>query len=409
MKEFWDWLLGPEMPPHGHCYLWNPDLVYLHVGSDLVITASYFTIPFALVYLVRRRDDLKFNALFYMFALFIFACGATHLMNIYNVWHGAYWLSGGVKLVTAVASLGTAIMVWPTIPKALAVPSNSQLLVLNQKMQQEIDIKEQKQQEVERLSADLTELVDQRTRELAEARLMRTLVEKTNASLERSNEVLGQYARVTAYDMREPLRSVRIYTQMVEDKLGDKLDDEAKQWLTMILNANRRVENMVDGLRNYSESGEDGEVVDLDLDALLSEVLGELGDQVKKTGTVIKREPLGHTRGVREHYRQLMLQLIGNGIKFSAGHASPEVEIGPLPSSGAGVGFYVRDNGIGVAKQYHARILGLFERLNSDPELAGTGVGLAICKRIVDESGGRLDVVSEEGKGAEFRVVMPSS
>ena len=103
-----------------------------------------------------------------------------------------------------------------------------------------------------------------------------------------------------------------------------------------------------------------------------------------------------------------MLQLIGNGIKFSAGHETPKVEIGPLPSSGAGVGFYVRDNGVGIAKQYHARILGLFERLNSDPELAGTGVGLAICKRIVDESGGRLDVVSDEGKGAEFRVTMPS-
>lgn len=409
MKGFWDWLLGPEMPPHGHCYLWNPELVYLHVISDVVITVSYFTIPFALVFLVRGRDDLKFNSLFYMFALFIFACGATHLMNIYNVWHGAYWLSGGVKLITALASLGTAVMVWPAIPAALAMPSNRQLMMLNEQLRGEIDERERKQQEVERLSSDLSELVDQRTRELAEARLMRTLVEKTNASLERSNEVLGQYARVTAYDMREPLRSVRVYAQMLSDKLGDNLDDEAQQCLKMILNANQRVENMVDGLRNYSECDKDGEVADLDLDALLRGVLEELGAEVRKTGVKIDSQPLGHTRGVREHYRQLMLQLIGNGIKFSAGHVSPKVEIGPLPSTGAGVGFYVRDNGVGIAKQYHARILGLFERLNSDPALAGTGVGLAICKRIVDESGGRLDVVSDEGQGAEFRVTMPAS
>ena len=408
MKGFWDWLLGPEMPPHGHCYLWNPELVYLHVISDVVITVSYFTIPFALVYLVRKRDDLKFNSLFYMFALFIFACGATHLMNIYNVWHGAYWLSGGVKLITALASLGTAVLIWPIIPKALAIPSNSQLMALNQQLQSEVDERLRKQQEVERLSNDLSELVEQRTRELAEARLMRTLVEKTNSSLERSNEVLGQYARVTAYDMREPLRSVRVYAQTLSDKLGDSLDEEGRQCIKMILGANKRVENMVDGLRNYSECDKEGEVVDLDLDALLQDVLNELGDEVRKTGVQIDHQPLGHTHGVREHYRQLMLQLIGNGIKFSAGHETPKVEIGPLPSSGAGVGFYVRDNGVGIAKQYHARILGLFERLNSDPELAGTGVGLAICKRIVDESGGRLDVVSDEGKGAEFRVTMPS-
>ena len=408
MKGFWDWLLGPEMPPHGHCYLWNSELVYLHVISDVVITVSYFTIPFALVYLVRKRDDLKFNSLFYMFALFIFACGATHLMNIYNVWHGAYWLSGGVKLITALASLGTALLIWPIIPKALAIPSNSQLMALNQQLQSEVDGRLRKQQEVERLSNDLSELVEQRTRELAEARLMRTLVEKTNSSLERSNEVLGQYARVTAYDMREPLRSVRVYAQMLSDKLGDSLDDEGRQCIKMILGANKRVENMVDGLRNYSECDKEGEVVDLDLDALLLDVLNELGDEVRNTGVQIDHQPLGHTHGVREHYRQLMLQLISNGIKFSAGHETPRVEIGPLPSGGAGVGFYVRDNGVGIAKQYHARILGLFERLNSDPELAGTGVGLAICKRIVDESGGRLDVVSDEGKGAEFRVTMPS-
>ena len=111
MESFWDKLLGDSMPPHGHCYLWNDQLVALHVTSDAIITASYFTIPLALIYLVRKRDDLHFNYMFVLFGIFIFACGVTHVMNIYNVWHGAYWLSGIIKAITAVASLGTAILV----------------------------------------------------------------------------------------------------------------------------------------------------------------------------------------------------------------------------------------------------------------------------------------------------------
>ena len=127
MNSWKELILGPTMPPHGHCYLWNEELVYLHVISDALITLSYMTIPIALIVLVQKRDDLKFNYMFRLFAVFIFACGATHLVNIWNVWHGAYWLSGFVKAITAVASVGTAIAVWPLLPKALALPGTAQL------------------------------------------------------------------------------------------------------------------------------------------------------------------------------------------------------------------------------------------------------------------------------------------
>ena len=197
MSDLMNFLLGPEMPPHGHCYLWNEDLVFLHVFSDVLITLSYFTIPIALVYLVRKRDDLKFNFIFVMFAVFIFACGATHLINIFNVWYGAYWLSGIVKLITAIASVGTAIIVWPLIPKALALPSNKQLLDLNQQLRDEVAENVKQRAEVERLSRDLTQLVDERTEELAETRVMKTLLEQNQVSLERSNVALERYATVT--------------------------------------------------------------------------------------------------------------------------------------------------------------------------------------------------------------------
>lgn len=151
MDGFFSRLFDTSMMPHGHCYLWNDNLVSLHVISDLLIAIAYFTIPLALIILVRKRDDLHFNYIFLFFALFILACGVTHVIAIYNVWNGAYWLSGLVKAVTAVASIATAILVWPLLPKALAIPSNSNLIDLNERLQKESESNKRLSERLERL------------------------------------------------------------------------------------------------------------------------------------------------------------------------------------------------------------------------------------------------------------------
>src|SRR5476651_784461 len=96
--------------PHGCCYAWNPAVIWLHVVSDGLITLAYYSIPLTLLYFVRKRKDLQFSWIFVCFAVFIVACGTTHLMEIWNIWHPVYWLSGGIKAVTAVASIITAIL-----------------------------------------------------------------------------------------------------------------------------------------------------------------------------------------------------------------------------------------------------------------------------------------------------------
>lgn len=108
--------------PHGHCYLWRPALVWLHVLSDGAIAAAYLTIPLTLGYFLRRRDDLPFSAVFWAFAAFIVSCGMTHVLEIYTLWNATYWLSGVVKAFTAVASLATAVMLVRLVPLALAMP-----------------------------------------------------------------------------------------------------------------------------------------------------------------------------------------------------------------------------------------------------------------------------------------------
>ena len=123
------------LSPHGICLLWRPELIWLNVGSDAIIALSYFSIPFALALFVSKRSDVEFGWVFWAFAIFITACGLTHVMSIWTLWVPDYGIEGLVKAATAAASIATAIMLWPLLPKALALPSPSQL----RKAQQELE------------------------------------------------------------------------------------------------------------------------------------------------------------------------------------------------------------------------------------------------------------------------------
>jgi PAS domain S-box-containing protein len=121
--------------PHGHCYLWNPGLVTLHVVSDYLISVAYFSIPFTLIDFVRRRKDLPFNWMFVCFGIFIVACGMTHVMEIITLWHPYYWIAGAVKAITALASVPTAILLIRLVPRALQIPGPSELHSANEELQ----------------------------------------------------------------------------------------------------------------------------------------------------------------------------------------------------------------------------------------------------------------------------------
>jgi PAS domain S-box-containing protein len=130
--------LTRQFIPHGHCYLWKPGLVWLHLMSDALVTLAYYLIGLMLVYFVRKRSDVPFDWMFLMFGTFIVACGTTHVMEIWTLWHPTYWLSGLIKLITAIASVSTAILLVPLIPKALALPSPAQLEAANVALHYEI-------------------------------------------------------------------------------------------------------------------------------------------------------------------------------------------------------------------------------------------------------------------------------
>ncbi|MFB8798081.1 MAG: PAS domain S-box protein [Microcoleus sp.] len=124
--------------PHGHCYLWQRELVWLHVASDSLIALAYYSIPLSLLYVVFQRKDLPFRNIFWLFGAFILSCGTTHVMEVWTLWHPVYWLSGSLKLITALISAYTAFALIPLIPQALALPSPTQLEMINQRLQKEI-------------------------------------------------------------------------------------------------------------------------------------------------------------------------------------------------------------------------------------------------------------------------------
>ena len=176
--------------PHGHCYLWQPSLVGLHIVSDLVIGASYYSIPFLLYHFTRKRADLPYKWMFVLFAAFIFWCGTTHFINVWTLWVPAYWISGSVKAMTAAASLLTAALLVPLIPKALLLRSPADFETSNRKLELEVGERVRAETEVRRLNQDLEQRVRERTAELeaANARLKAEIAERQLAEEALANE-----------------------------------------------------------------------------------------------------------------------------------------------------------------------------------------------------------------------------
>lgn len=184
-------LLVPDnFMPHGHCYLWTPVLLWMYVVSDTVIAISYYTIPMALLYLVKKRADLEFNWVFFMFSLFIFACGTTHLIAIATIWEPAYWLDATMKCLTAVASGITAVMLWRLMPVALTITSTKQLKTTIARLESEVQKRLLAEQALAKLNLNLEHLVKARTEDLSNinASLRQEIEQRKRTELELFNQ-----------------------------------------------------------------------------------------------------------------------------------------------------------------------------------------------------------------------------
>ncbi len=167
ISELWtNFFTSGSFIPHGHCYLWQTNLVWLHILSDALIALAYYSIPATLSYFVHKREDLPFDWIFLLFSAFIVACGTTHLIEIWTLWHPTYWVSGFVKALTATISIITAVKLVSLVPQALALPSSAQLEQANQELQTQIAERLRIEKELRKYQNHLEEMVVVRTNEI---------------------------------------------------------------------------------------------------------------------------------------------------------------------------------------------------------------------------------------------------
>jgi light-regulated signal transduction histidine kinase (bacteriophytochrome) len=246
-------------------------------------------------------------------------------------------------------------------------------------------------------------------RQRAENELRRTaarLAEQT-AELERSNAELQQFAYVASHDLQEPLRMVASYTQLLARRYGDKLDADALEFIDYAVDGARRMQALINDLLAYSRVGTRGaEFAPTDCNALVDQVIADLGAAIEDERAVVTRGDLPTLQADPMQLSQLFQNLIGNAIKFH-GERAPRVEIG-AERRGGEWRFSVQDNGIGIDPEYADRIFVIFQRLHSRAEYPGTGIGLAICKKIVERHGGHIWMESAPGEGTTFYFTLPA-
>lgn len=226
--------------------------------------------------------------------------------------------------------------------------------------------------------------------------------------LERSNEQLEQFAYLASHDLQEPLRMVASYTQLLEKRYRDELDDQARQYIDYAVEGAERMKQLINDLLTYSRvGGPDSQFERVDTDALLEDVEANLRMTIGESGATIHWSELPDVEGDYSQLLQLFQNLVENGIKFRD-DTPPRIEIASEPAEREGMcQFSVTDNGIGFEPENAERIFQIFQRLHERNEYEGTGTGLAIVKKIVDNHGGEIEVESEPGEGTTFRFTLP--
>jgi light-regulated signal transduction histidine kinase (bacteriophytochrome) len=261
--------------------------------------------------------------------------------------------------------------------------------------QKEMVQRRRAKEEVRKLNVDLERKVAERTAELAERA----------KDLERSNMELQQFAYVASHDLQEPLRTIASFTQLLAKRYGDKLDDKAREFIGFAVDGSKRMQTLINDLLSFSRVGTQGKALEpVQCDAILDTVLRSLKRAVEESGATITRDPLPVVLADEMQLGQLLQNLVGNSIKFR-GDKAPRIHIG-AEKNGEGWKIWVRDNGIGIAQEHHERIFVIFQRLHTKTQYAGTGIGLAVCKKIAERHGGRIWVEPTPGGGSTFYFTM---
>ena len=415
--------------PHGHCYLWQTNLVSLHVVSDALIALAYYSIPITLFYLVRKRHDLPFEWVFLLFAAFIVSCGTTHILDIWTLWYPTYWVSGLVKAFTALISVIAAVQLFPLMPKVLALPSPAQLENANLALHAQVTERLRIEKELKRYQTQLESLVAERTQALTDANhtLQEEIIERrqieeernrlltreqaARAEAEQANRIKDEFLAVLSHELRTPMGPILGWSKLL---LGGKLDPMKSRIALTTIERNAKLQvQLIADLLDVSKilSGKLSlNVTAVDLNTVITAALETV--QLAADAKTLQVQTLlpataSIVRGDVVRLQQVVWNLLSNAIKFMPIGGQIEVSLAHVDTQAQ---IRVKDTGKGISVSFLPYVFDHFRQEDGTTtrHFGGLGLGLAISRQIVELHGGRIWVESlGENQGATFTVELP--
>jgi signal transduction histidine kinase len=368
LQFFHDLLNAADWPARWVCGKWTTFHGWLYISSSIAIWAAYFAIPIILFSVIKKRADVPFKRILWLFILFIFACGATHLMDATMFWYPAYRMAAVFLMVTALISWATVVALAKILPLALTLKSPLQL----------------------------EEIIEYRTSEL----------EKSNTFLKKLNSDLDSFVYAASHDLKSPLNNIEALSNMIEEdvKQGNTPDTEAIARIKISVHKLKEtISKLSDVARVQKDPYEDIETISIS--EILEEVIvenQELIQKAKPSFTIhFEEEKILYSRlGLKS----ILYNLLTNAAKYASPDRTLSIDIHTFKKEGH-IALQIKDNGLGMDMERNKdKIFTIFKRFHDHVE--GSGIGLYTIKNIVESKGGYIHVESELDKGTTFVVVL---
>ncbi len=384
------------LAPHGYCFMWLPEILWLHVTANILIAVAYFSIPLALWQFAKRRPDMPFRRLFMLFASFITLCGLTHVFGILVMWVPAYGIEGLVMLATGIVSCITAVTIWRILPLAITLPSPTQYQAMNE--------------ELRTAYLQVEEKVQQRTHELQQ---LNQALEEEKQKLAAANEAKKMFVANVSHEIRTPLNAIVVLAdKFYRQSMPEESKEEA---MKNMYYSSVMLRQLINDILDFSRI--EANTITLNeepfaLETLIAEICGIAQVQANQKQITFTNATEGSlppfVKGDPIRLKQVLLNLISNAIKFTQiGGVTFKVAVSQQAGR-AHITFCVQDTGIGIQQENLTRIFEHFVQADTSisKRFGGTGLGLAISKQLVEKMGGTLLVESTQGKGSEFTATL---
>jgi signal transduction histidine kinase len=375
-------LFDPEgLVPHGFCLMWRDELFWSLAASDSLIALSYISISLVITLYLIKRKDMYLRGVGVAFALFILLCASSHISDIWTLWSPDYGFQVVVKAATAAVSVGTAVLLWPLLPRALIAPSTAQMAATNVALSREND-----------------------ERKRAEASLRRT-----EAELRAANKELESFAYAVSHDLRAPLRAMTGFSNALIEDYGDRLEGESRTYLEEIGQAGKNMGELIDGLLQLSRATR-GQLQrePIDLSALAAAIRHELETDEPNRQVAWSIADGLSVWGDRRMIDVAFRNLLANAWKYTAGTRSPLIRLYREERENRTF-IVVDDNGAGFDMAHAGKLFQPFQRLHRHDEFPGIGIGLSTVQRIIHRHGGIITAEASVGRGAAFRFFLPEA